>query len=88
MASIVIFDVEVSGFSGTDDVSYSGRARCSGMAQNDSPLGWDTGAISPGSLATTVNAAIKDAAIASATDANFIIGALDKKTLIGGAVGL
>jgi hypothetical protein len=39
-------------------------------------------------LATTVNDAIKDAGIAAADDAGYTVGALDKKTLFGGALGL
>lgn len=51
-------------------------------------LTWTTPPVSYNALAATINAAIKDAAITAAAAAGFSVGALDKKTLFGGAVGL
>ena len=40
-------------------------------------------------LAATVNAALKDAAVAEAlSQASYVVGALDTKILVGGAIGL
>lgn len=89
MADIVIF---VSGYSAnsetTDDLEYSGTCRCSGMDATDDSITWATAAVAVGALATTVNTAIKDAAIAAAGVAGYTVGGLDKKTLLGGAIGL
>lgn len=70
-----------------DDVEYSGVCRLSGMNATMESMEW-TATASPGALAATVNAAIKDAAIAVAVAAGFTVGVLDKKTLLGGAIGL
>lgn len=87
MADIVIFVFDIGAVASGDDVQYSGGARCSGMTSTDPTIEWLT-SVDPGALAATVNAAIKDAAIAAAADAGFTVGALDKKTLLAGAVGL
>jgi len=44
--------------------------------------------ISWNAVPSTINAAIKTAAIAAAADAGSTVGALDTKTLFGAAVGL
>lgn len=89
MAHIVIFHIGVTpNYEGGDDLVYTGHARCSGMAPETPDLGWNI-AVDPGALATTINTAIKDAAIAVAlSDNDITVGALDKKTIIGGAIGL
>jgi hypothetical protein len=62
-------------------------ARCTGMDPEDMDVTWSV-EVDPGDLAATINAAVKDAAIAAAEVRGYTVGALDKKTLIGGAVGL
>lgn len=88
MAHIVIYHIQAGGYETGDDVQYQGKARCSGMVAADPDVEWYAN-VSPSALAATINAAIKDAAIAAALDQQDItVGALDKKTIIGGAVGL
>lgn len=70
-----------------DDVEYSGICRCTGMDNEDPSIEW-TATADPGALASTINQAIKTAAISAADIAGYVVGALDKKTLLGGAVGL
>lgn len=71
-----------------DKVAYSGKARCGGMISADLDLEWGTVECAVGASAATVIAAIVDAVIVAATDRGYTIGALDKKTLIGGIVDL
>ena len=87
MADIVIFVTAIASTGSGDDVRYGGEARCSGMDPEAGPITW-TADVDPGAVAATVNGAIKDAAIAAADVADFVVGALDKKTLLAGAVGL
>lgn len=54
---------------------------------HDDTLMWSV-SVAWDALEATINTAIKDAAIAAAAAAGFTVGALDKKTLYGGAVGL
>jgi hypothetical protein len=70
-----------------DVVKIEGMARCTGMTPEDMDITWSVD-VDPGDLAATINDACKDAAIAAAEAREYTIGALDKKTLIGGAVGL
>lgn len=44
--------------------------------------------VSPSALAATINAAVKDAAIARVEAEGYTVGVLDKKNIFGGAVGL
>ena len=84
--------IQVTGVSAAstenDDLEYSGSARCSGWTAYDSTVFWTTDPVSTSALAATVNAEIKEAAIAAADVAGCTVGALDKKTVLGGAVGL
>ena len=70
-----------------DDIRIQGSCRLSGMTPADESIGWSVD-VAPGALAAAMNSAIKDAAIAAAELAGYTVGALDKKTLLGGAVGL
>lgn len=88
MADVVIKITDVGGSSEEAGVVYTGVAFCTGMDGNDSGITFQTDLLEHGVLASTVNAAIKDAAIAAAAVAGYTVGALDKKTLLGGAVGL
>lgn len=69
----------------------SGNLRLDGHAVlNDaesSQISWNT-AISFTALSSTINAAVRDAAVDAAAVAGYTVGALDKKTLFTGAVGL
>lgn len=88
MASIIIHVQSIGAYDAVStDVFYTGIARCSGMTSDDPSLSWNV-QVSPESLAATINDAIKTVAIAVAAAAGITVGALDKKTLIGGAVGL
>lgn len=71
----------------TDYINIGGNARVSGMGVEDPPIDWNVD-VPASALASTINSAIKDAAITQAELLEFTIGALDKKTLCGGAVGL
>jgi len=87
MADIVIL-VHGNGPAGSgDNIRYSGSCRLSGMTPESEGVTWSVD-VPPGALASTINTAIKDAAVAAAEAAEYTVGALDKKTLIGGAVGL
>lgn len=89
MADIVIYCQSVNAQSdSSDDIEYQGYCRCSGMDASDQSIPWVTGAVAVGALAATINDAIKAAAIVAAGDAGYTVDALDKKTLLGGAVGL
>ena len=87
MADIIIFAGSMVSAQTGDDVIIAGEARCSGMSSQDSSIEWSI-QIDPGALAASINDAIKDAAIVAADDRGFVVGALDKKTLLAGAVGL
>lgn len=87
MTDLVIFVNGMDGDGMTNDINYSGYCRCGDMDGNDSAITWNT-SLASNSLAATVNAAIKTSATAAATTAGHTVGLLDKKTLIGSAVGL
>lgn len=70
-----------------DDIYYGGVARCSGMDNEDPSINWSC-EIAPTALAATVNNTILGAAVDAADIAGYTVGMLDKKTIIGGAVGL
>ncbi len=72
-----------------DDLLVAGTARLSTMSPSADSVPWSV-QFDPTQLAATINEAIKDAAIAAAEAEpyNFDVGLLDKKTLIGGAIGL
>lgn len=88
MSSLVIFHIEPGPFfEGGDDIVYTCRGRCSGMAPEDVDL-YFSAQVDPTALATTINAAIVAAGVAEAAVAGYTVGILDKKTIIGGALGL
>lgn len=70
-----------------EGISLYGSARCTGMDDTDEDIAW-TVLVDHGALTTTINSAIREAAIAAADLRGYTVGALDKKTLIGAAVGL
>lgn len=82
MSSIVIFPGSVA--------SDGGLLRISGVAvvEPDSPgIPWSmTASFDAGAL--VINQAIEDAAVAAAEAENYVVGMLDKKTLMCGAVSL
>ena len=87
MADIAIYIISIGGCDDSDYVNVGGYARCTGMSAELGNIVWDVN-IPLNSLASTANTAIKNAAIAAAEALEYTIGALDKKTLYGGAVGL
>lgn len=87
MASISIY---VTGLSGSQDTSkhwVNGSAYVEGMDDAAAPITWNV-EVPYDALSANVNDAIKDAAISQAELLEYTIGALDKKTLYGAAVGL
>jgi len=82
MADILIFYQDRNIVEG--EIVLSGTAYAS---PDSGSIPWET-TVSRGDLAATINAAMKTAAIAAADVAGYTVGALDKKTLLGGAVGL
>lgn len=84
MAHIAIFVGSIgNGENGT--LFISGEAR---LSDGGDAVPWDL-TVAHNALAATINTAIKDAAIAAADLAGHeAVGALDKKTLYAGAVGL
>jgi len=88
MSDIVIHIQSIGAYDNVStNVFYTGIARCTGMTSDNASINWNV-QVAPGALAATVNTAIRDAAITAVGDAGYTVGALDKKTLIGAAVGL
>lgn len=87
MADIVILVRGLGAVDEGDDVAYSCIARCSGMNNQVASIEFEATA-AQGALATTVNTAIKNAAVTAAGVAGYTVGALDKKMILGGAVGV
>ena len=76
----------------TTDVTLSGASlRLGGYALVDtagsSSVKWNT-TVALSALSATMNAAIRDAAVAAAAVAGYTVGALDNKTIISGAMGV
>lgn len=86
MSHISVFVGGMACFEGDLDlVTVSGEARVDGV---NGVASWSV-EVPFSALATTINDAIKDSAIAAAeAQLSVSIGALDKKTLYAGAVGL
>lgn len=83
MAHIAIFVGSIgAGENGT--LFMSGDAR---LSTDGGTVSWST-EVAYNALASTIDDAIKSAAIAAAEAANYTVGALDKKLLFAGAVGL
>lgn len=87
MAHIMVFVTDASPAGEGDGITVGGYARLSGMSPSDSNIPWST-EVNPSQLATAINEAIKDAAIAAAEAAEYTVGVLDKKTVFRGAMGL
>ena len=81
--------VAIIGSTGCADgeLFISGEARTSDMAESAQAVAFDL-TVGYGDLASNINSAIKDAAVAACGTAGHTVGALDKKTLLGAAVGL
>lgn len=71
----------------TDYVNIGGNARVNGMGVEDANIDWNVD-VPCNAAAATINEAIRDAAITQAELLEYEIGVLDKKTLVGAAVGL
>lgn len=84
MVHIAIF-VNGSGGRNGADVDVTGYAYVSGDYMDQIP--W-TATVAMNALAATIQEACKDAAVAAAALVDQEVGALDKKTLYGGPVGL
>lgn len=87
MAHIVILVVSIGADDSGKGVVYSGIARCSDMTKIDSQINWSV-SVASDALADFTNTAIVNAAVAAALTAGVTVGALDRKTLVGAAVGL
>ncbi len=80
--SLIIIPTDLSHGSSSVFITFKAFAQPdSGALSGVAEVAWNA-------LAAEVNAAIKDAAVQAAANAGYTVGALDKKTLIGGAVGL
>lgn len=66
----------------------TGKCRYAGQSVSAGDIDWAT-SVPINALAATINAALVDAAVQAVFDMDAVtIGILDKKTIIGGAVGL
>lgn len=90
MPAIVIVVNEYAQYDSDDsNMTIGGTYFCAGTQAATGSGGGSWSAVVPiDALASTINAAIKDAAIAAAAGYEITVGAQDKKTIIGGAVGL
>jgi hypothetical protein len=82
MADVIIYVNGIDAGEQASDINYHGVAFC----END-PFSWAID-IPTNALAATVNATIKSVVIAGAEGHGHTVGALDKKTIVGAAVGL
>jgi hypothetical protein len=87
MASIIGWVNDVGYFDASDVVRIHGIARCEGMDDTSPNIQWEV-LIDPDTLAATINSTIKSTMVTAAGDAGWTVGILDKKTLLGVAVGL
>lgn len=88
MASIVIHVTGMGGHNGNGDLYVGGVCRTSDMVIEDPSVSFYA-TFAPTALAATINEAIKDAAITAAEAEGYgPVGLLDKKSVLGGAVGL
>ncbi len=83
MSHIAIYIDQIRTESG--NLRLDGHAVLSDVGSPD--ISWNT-AISFTALSSTINAAVRDAAVDAAAVAGYTVGVLDKKTLFTGAVGL
>lgn len=87
MADLIVQVVGMGPGASSGSINYNGNCRASSMTNSDPNLYWNID-VPATALALTVNAACKDAGIAVCAANGFTIGLLDKKTIIGSAVGL
>lgn len=87
MAHIVILVVSIGADDSGKGVVYSGIARCSDMTKVDTQLNWSVSVVSD-ALADFTNTAIVNAAVAAAASIGITVGVLDRKILVGAAIGL
>lgn len=88
MTHIVIYVNDVATEPDTGNALYKCKYRCSGMTASSGDELIEV-PVAMSALATTVNASILATAIAQCENNGWgTVGALDKKTLVGGAVGL
>lgn len=87
MAHIVILVVSIGADDNGKGIVYSGIARCSEMTKIDSQINWNVSIVSD-ALVDAINTAIVNAAIDAAASAGITVGLLDRKILVGAAVGL
>lgn len=87
MAHIAILVISIGADDDGKGLVYSGIARCSDMTKVDSQINWSV-SVASDALADTVNTALVNAAIGAAASAGIVVGPLDRKTLIGAAIGL
>lgn len=75
---------------GSDATKFDVHGQVLGDEGSGQPHAFECLSIDMGALASTVNTAIRDAAIAQfeADESPLTVGALDKKTFVGGALGL
>ena len=87
MADIIIHVTQIGGCEDDSYINIGGYVRAGGMSAELGSVVWDVN-VPANALAGTINSAIKDAAITQLELLEISVGALDKKTLLGGAVGL
>lgn len=87
MADIVIRMLSIGPDDTGDGILYSGVARCSGMTAQNPSINWWVN-LNANTIASSITTSIKDAAVNAAIAAGYVVGALDKKTLIGAIIDL
>lgn len=87
MAHIVILVVSIGADDNGKGVVYSGIARCSDMTKIDAQINWSVSIVSD-ALVDAINTAIVNAAVAAAASIGITVGVLDRKILVGAAIGL
>jgi hypothetical protein len=84
MAHIAIHVTDVDPRTAEGDLTIAGVAF---LSTDGGQVNW-AAYVAYTALAATINGACMDAAIAAAQAAGYTVGALDKKTIWGGAIGL
>lgn len=88
MTDLAIYVYDIATEDGSSNVVYRCKIRSSGMTHTSGDVLFDV-VVAPNALAATVNSSIKDAALQAAQDYELgTVQLTDKKTLVGGAVGL
>lgn len=86
MVAVIRPDQMTFGASEADDVRYCGDVYA-GQTSEQGPYSF-TVDVARSATATQVNTALVDAAVAACAIREVTVGLLDKKTLVGGAIGL